>query len=424
MLIAIGLNQKGATVSDRERLATSGEQLPSMVQGYAALDGIDELMLLSTCCRVEVYAVSECPAASALALRSALTARAGRADLPLFELQGAQVLRHMMRVASSLESAVLGEPQILGQFKDAHQLATGTCSAGKELNRILNRVYEVAKRVRTETAIGRAGVSWGSAASTLAEKVLGDLTDRRVLVVGAGEMARVSAQHLREQGARVTVVNRTRANAEALAREIGGTAAPLEALEAELLSADVVVSAAAASPEAFAPDRIAGTMRARCRRDLVLIDLAVPRAIPAAAGDIDGVYLCDVDDLGRLTERAVQERAQAVADAERIIEDEVARYEREQAERRAAPVIQAMRKHAAEIAREEVDRTAKRIGADAEIEKRLAALANAVVAKLLHEPSTRLRQAAADAHRGDSLIAAAVEIFGLGSGGAPPIARS
>jgi glutamyl-tRNA reductase len=279
---------------------------------------------------------------------------------------------------------------------------------------VMHRVFQVAKRVRSETAIGRSGVSWGSAAATLAEKVLGSVQGRRVLVLGAGEMARVSAQHLRDQGAEIVVLNRTLANAEALAAEVGGIARPIEALEEELARVDVVVSAAPAAPPAFEPAALAARMKERRRRDLVLVDLAVPRAIPAASGELDGVWLCDVDDLARLTARAQAERSQAVTDAERILEEELARWRKEQGERRAAPVIQAMRARASEIAREEVDRTVKRIGAeDPEIQRRLDAMANALVSKLLHAPSTRLRQAGSDAEAGDRLIAAAVEIFGL-----------
>ncbi len=424
MLVAVGLNQKIATLSDRERIAVRAEDVAAVVQGCASLDGIDEIVLLSTCYRVEAYAVTRCPAAAALAIRSALAARAGHDAPPLFELHGPDALRHLLRVASSLESAVLGEPQILGQVKEAHQRAVELGVAGRELGALLNRVYQVAKRVRTETAIGRSGISWGSAATTVAEKVLGSVAGRRVLVLGAGEMARLAAQHLRDQGAAIVVVNRTAAHAEALAAEVGGTTAPLEALEAELRAADMVVSAAPAAPEAFSPAALAATMRARRRRDLVLVDLAVPRAVPAGCGAIDGVWLCDVDDLARLTRRALEDRAQAVAHAERILEEEIARHEREQAERRAAPVIQAMRRHAADIAREEVDRTARRIGADEEVQERLAALANAVVAKLLHEPSTRLRRAAAQPSSGDRLLTAAAEIFGLPWDGAPPVPRS
>ncbi|MFL5261436.1 MAG: glutamyl-tRNA reductase [Anaeromyxobacteraceae bacterium] len=414
MLIAVGLNQKSATVSDRERLAVRADEMAQLIQGYAALGGVDELVFLSTCYRVEIYATSRCPAAAAVSLRRALAARAGSAELPLFELHGLDALRHILRVASSLESAVLGEPQILGQVKEAHQRAVDAGVAGKELSGILNRVYQVAKRVRTETAIGRAGVSWGNAAATLAEKVLGAVAGKRVLVLGAGEMARLSAQHLAQQGATVAVVNRTLANAEALAGEVGGTARPMEALGEELLAADIVVSAAPVVPPAFEPAALAATMKARRRRDLVMVDLAVPRAIPPEVAKLDGVWLADVDDLARLTERALADRSNAVVEAERIIDEALRRAEKEQAERRAVPVIQAMRAKATGIAREEVDRTLKRITLepDPELQSRLDALANAIVSKLLHHPSTRLRQAGT-APGGERLIAAAVEIFGL-----------
>lgn len=422
MLVAVGVNQKSATVSDRERVAVPAEDVGPVAGGHAALDGVDEVVLLSTCCRVEIYAATRCPTAAVVALRGALAARAGNGALPTFQLQGADALRHLLRVASSLESAVLGETQILGQLKQAHQRAADAGAVGKELSGVLARAYQAAKRVRTETAVGRAGVSWGSATVVLAEKVLGPLRGRRALVVGAGEMARVAARHLRDEGAEITVVNRTLAHGQVLAGEVGGTALPLDALEAELRRCDVVVSAAPAGGGAFAPASLAAVMKQRRRRDLVIVDLAVPRAIPAESSRLDGVWLCDVDDLARLTQRAREERARAVADAERIVEEEIASHAREQAERRAAPVIQAMRTRAAEIAREEVDRTARRIGADAEVEKRLAALANAVVSKLLHAPSARLRQAGSDGVGGDRLISAAVEIFGLPFDGAPPAA--
>jgi glutamyl-tRNA reductase len=254
MLVAVGLNQKGATVADREVLALPAEELQAALAGYAALDGIDEVAIVSTCCRVEIYATARCPMAATLALRTALFAHAGR-ELPLFEVQGEEAFRHLVRVASSLESAILGEPQILGQVKDAFQRAFDCGAAGKELTSNLNRALQVAKRVRTETAVGRAGISWGHAAAALAEKVIGPLADRRVVIVGAGEMARVSAQHLRDQGARIVVLNRTLANGEALAQEVGGTARPLDALEEELSTADVVVSAAPVAPAVFGPGR-------------------------------------------------------------------------------------------------------------------------------------------------------------------------
>ena len=420
VLIAVGVNQRNAGVSDRERLAIAPEELESAIKGYAALGGVDEAVVLSTCYRVEIYAATGCPAAATVALRQALRARAGRDDLQVFELQGADSLRHLARVASSLESAVLGEPQILGQVKEAFARAVEAGAAGRELSAAMKRALQIAKRVRTETAIGRAGVSWGHAAASLAEKVLGPLSGRRVVLVGAGEMARVSAQHLREQGAEIAVVNRTAENAEALAREVGGVALPLQALEAELLRADVLISAAPAAPACLAPAAVAALMKVRRHRRLVMVDLAVPRAIPAESGKHDAVYLCDVDDLARLNEAALRDRSAAVGDAERIVGEEMERLEREEAERRAVPIIQAMRRRASAIAQEEVHRTLHRLGDDPELAQRLEALAGAIVSKLLHAPSTRLRRAGTDGASGDALMAAARHIFDVSGDGAPP----
>jgi glutamyl-tRNA reductase len=414
VLVSVGLNQKGAAVADREILALSADALETTLSGYAVLDGVEEVAVLSTCYRVEIFATTSCPAAAIVALRRALESRAGRA-LPLVDLRGDDAFRHLVRVASSLESAILGEPQILGQVKDAFQRAVDIGAAGKELTAVLNRVLRIAKRVRTETAIGRAGVSWGHAAATLAEKVLGPLRGRAVAVVGAGEMARLSAQHLASEGASVVVLNRTLANAEALAAEVGGVARPLEALDEELLRADVVVSAAPMAPEAFRPEAIAAAMRRR-RRRLVMVDLAVPRAIPAGTGEVEDVFLCDVDDLDRVMRAALAQRGQAVADAERIIAEELGKWSREEAERRAAPLIREMRTRASAIARGEVERTLRRLGEDPELAKRLDAMAGSIVSKLLHHPSARLREAVADGGEGERLLEAAAHIFDLGPG--------
>ncbi len=411
LLVCVGLNQRGATVADRELLALPDDALEEVLTSYAALDGVDEVVALSTCYRVEIFAACRCPAAATLALRRELTPRAER-ELPLFELQGEEAFRHLVRVASSLESTVLGEPQILGQVKDAFRRAVEAGTAGKELVSALNRAVHIAKRVRTETMVGRSGVSWGHAAAALAEKVLGPLAGRRVAVVGAGEMARIAAEHLRDQGASIAVLNRTLAHAEALARDVGGAALPLEALEDEIPRADVIVSAAPIAPDAFRPEAMAAAARAR-RRPLVLVDLAVPRAIPAETGRLCDVYLCDVDDLEHVMCAGMEQRVQAVGHAERIVDEELARWARAEAERRAAPLIHEMRSRAERIAHEEVERTLRRLGEDPELGRRLDAMAGSIVSKILHEPSARLRQAVRDGGNGEALVSAARVIFGL-----------
>lgn len=420
MLVAVGLNQRGATAADREGVAYRVEELETALTGFAALCGVDEVAVLSTCYRVEVYAATRCPAAATAALRQTLQARAGR-DLPLFELQGEEAFRHLVRVAASLESAILGEPQIQGQVKDAFQRAAAVGAAGKELAAVLSKVLAAAKRVRTETAVGRAGVSWGHAAAALAEKVLGPLAGRRAIVIGAGEMARLTAQHLRDEKAEIVVLNRTLANAEALAIEVGGRARPLEALDEELRAADVVVSAAPAAPGALAPAAIAALMHQR-RRRLVLVDLAMPRAIPPETGAVEDVYLCDVDDLDRVMKAALEQRGEAAREGARIVEEEVARFARAEAERRAAPLIQELRTRASAIAKGEVERTLKRLGEDPELARRLDAMAGSIVAKLLHAPSARLKEAVCDGDAGQPLVSAAVHMFGLS--GSRPLGRT
>ena len=411
MLVAIGVDRKRASLASRERLAASGDDLADLIRSYGALDAVDEVFVLSTCYRVEVYAASACPAAAAASLREALRVRAGDSDLPVFDLRCEEAFRHLSRVAASLESGVIGEPQVLGQVKAAFGRSAEAGTAGKELSSVIARVLQVAKRVRAETAIGRAGVSWGHASVDLAEKVLGPLDGRRALVVGAGEMARLSAQHLRDQGMEVVVVNRTFASAEALAGEIGGTVRPIEALGEELVRADVVVVAAPVALAALDPAGAQALMKQRRHRRLLLVDLAVPRAVPPALAEVDGIYVCDVDDLALVQRRAQEARVGAIQDAERIIEEEVTRFSRDLAERRAAPIIAAVRGRATAIAREEVERTVRRLGGDPELERCLDALAGAIVSKLLHQPSVRLRRAGHDPQGGDELMAAAARIF-------------
>jgi glutamyl-tRNA reductase len=420
MLVAVGLDRQSAPVAAREKLAAVSQDLGDVLRSYGALSGVDEVFVVSTCYRVEVYAATTCPAAAAASLSQALRERAGDATLPLFDLRGEEAFRHLCRVASSLESGVIGEPQVLGQVRESFGAAATHGTASRELSALMARVLQVAKRVRTETAIGRAGVSWGHAAANVAEKVLGPLDGRRVLVVGAGEMARVSAKHLREEGAEISVVNRTLATAEALAAEVGGRAAGLEALGDELAGADVAIVAAPVHHPALTPAGARALMRQRRHRRLLLVDLAVPRVVPPELGDLDGFYVCDVDDLALIQRQAQVARAEAVTAADRIIDEEVGRYARALAERRAAPIIAAVRHQAATIAREEVERTVRRLGGDPELERRLDALAGAIVAKVLHQPSVRLRRAGTDGESGTDLMQAAARIFDVGE---PPSAR-
>jgi len=413
VLVAVGLNQRVASVADREVVTLPADLLRADLAGDAALGGIEELAVLSTCYRVEVYAAASCPSAATLALTQALQARAGR-SLPLFELHGEEAFRHLVRVTASLESAVVGEPQILAQVKDAFERAAGVGPATRELAGVLARALAAAGRVRTETAIGRAGVSWGHATVALAAKVMGPVAGRRVAVIGAGRMAELAARHLRGEGAELVILNRTLARAEALAGEVQGRARPLEGLGEELARADLVVSAVPLAPAALAAPAVAQVMRER-RRRMVLVDLAVPRAIPAETGAVPDVFLCDVDDLDRVMTAALAEQPGAPREVERLVEEETRRFALAEAEERAAPLLQELRSQATAIARGEVERTLRRLGEDPELERRLDAMAGSIVSRLLHEPSARLREAVRSGGAGEELISAAVRIFGLSS---------
>ncbi len=402
VLVAVGLSHKNAKLPERAQLASSGGALDAALAGYAGLDGIDEVAVLSTASGLEVFATSPCPAAAIPALRRSLEARAGR-DLPLRELRGEAAFEHLVRIACGLDSATVFEPQILRRVNDAFQRALELGTAGDELTDVLGRALDAAHRVRAETALGRSDLPWAHAAGELAEKVLGSLVGRAVAVLGSGELARISARHLAGRGASIVVLDRALPDAEALAREVGGAAGPVEALVEELRRVDVVVSAAPAAPDALRPEAVAATMRSR-RRRLVLVDLADPCAIPLATGRVEDVYLCDLADLVRVMRSPLDERAQARADAERIVGEEVARWARREAERRAAPLLHEIRSRASAIARQEVERTLRRLGHDPELVNRLDAMAGSIVEQLLR---ALLGRAVHD----EALVAAAERMF-------------
>lgn len=324
MLAVAGLNQRTATVAQRELLAPHAGEVHVELAALVALGGIDEVAAVADCWRFEVYAATRCPAAALLGLREALTDRAGR-PLPLFALHGVDAFRHLARVAAGLESPILGEAEIVSQLKDAFERAIDSGAAGIELISAFERALDVARRARTEVPLQRRGVSWGHAVGALAEKVLGAVTGRRAVLVGARGVTKACGGHLATMGCDVVVVDPALAKAEALALELGASARPLDALEEEIGRADIVVSAARDAAGALGPERIARVRGAR-RGDIVLVDLAVPRTIPPEAGSLPDVYLCDVDDLERLTRSTLGRRAIERVRVEHVVESEVRRW--------------------------------------------------------------------------------------------------
>ncbi len=419
-LVLLGVSHRTAPVDVRERLSRIGEDLQAAIRSLKSLPGINEGMVLSTCNRVELYGTGAPADRAASSLRSFLL-RGEVVESHLYERRGEEAVRHLFRVASSLDSMVVGEPQILGQLKEAFQAAAQAGAAGDCLHRTVGRAFAVAKRVRTETDVGRAAVSMSFAAVELARKIFASLEGKSVLLVGAGEMATLAARHLASHGVRrIAVANRTLAHAEELREElstsgVSPTAHELSELPVLLAEVDIVVSAVAAPEPLIGRPLVGKAVKARRFRPLFLVDLAVPRSVDPEVARLPNVYVKDVDDIGEVVAQNSEARAQEATRAERIVEVEVRELARVLRGRAAAPVLGELRRFADEIAQAEARRTLQHLGAaldDAQRES-VQAMARAIVNKLLHEPTTRLRRAAELGAEG-GLADATARLFGLG----------
>ncbi|MGA9526307.1 MAG: glutamyl-tRNA reductase [Myxococcaceae bacterium] len=411
-LLCVGVSHKSAPVDLREKLALTETRQSEVLARLS--DGM-EVMLVSTCNRVEWYGVSQDPAAARQQILDVLVALGGPEVLThLYEHRGDAAAQHLFRVSASLDSMVIGEPQILGQVKDAFELAQKAGSVRGELSRTAAAAFSCAKRVRTETGIGRAAISMASAAVQLAEKIFGGLEHATVLVVGAGEMSELAARHLKSAGSgKLIITNRTLAKAEALAAEVGATARPFEGLDALLTQVDIVVSATGSTRPIFTQRNVAPAMKARRHRPLFLVDLAVPRDIDPEVHRLDGVYAYDVDDIQKVVAENEAARAAEAARAERLIAEELARFVKARTVRNSVPVLAQLRAYAQEIAKAEVEKTLTRMTTlDEKQRKSIEAMGMAIVNKLLHAPTMRLRNVAQQ-EDGVRLADAAAELFGL-----------
>jgi glutamyl-tRNA reductase len=413
-LLCLGLSHQSAPVSVRERLALSDERQRELLAELIAIG--HEAMILSTCNRVEFYVASASLEHARAVLKSQVVTVAGEEALSaIYEHSGDPALVHLFRVAASLDSMVLGEAQILGQVKDAFELAQTAGSAKGELSRVCAAAFSSAKRVRSETDIGRSATSMASAAIALAQKIFGGLEEKKVLMVGAGEMAELCAKHLREAGAGdLWVISRTLQRAEALAQSVGGTARPFEELSKLLVQADVVMCSTASPKPLITKELMTGVVKARKHRPLFMVDLAVPRDIAADVNVLDGVYAYDVDDIQKVVSENTAARLLEAAKAEKIIAEEIARFVRSRTVREQVPVLAQLRSRAETIARLELERTLVQLGTSLtdKQKKSLEAMALAIVNKLLHQPTAKLR--AMGGSEGRNLLAeAAAELFGL-----------
>lgn len=416
----LGLNHNTAPVEIREQVIFAGDECARALRELVQLSGIREAVALSTCNRTEFYVEAE--PGGEQALRSwlvrdqALDAEAGGA---LFTLANEAAIRHLFRVACGLDSMVLGEPQILGQLKDAFRFAERCGTVGRQLNRVFQHTFSVAKKVRTDTEIGASPVSVAYAAVTLANQFFAGFSQHTALLIGAGATIELVARHLSGKGiGRLFVANRDIDRARNLATLFGGFAVPLSELDGTLPEADILISSTASPDIVVTVEQMKNAIRQRRRRPIFAVDIAVPRDLDPAIRELDDVYLYTIDDLDKVVLEGQSNREAAVADANRILEDETRRYLDIERAKAVAPVITALRDHG-DLLRDEVLRQGKRrLERGAPTGEVLEYVTSSLLKKLLHQPSVRLREAgeAADAR----FIETVRELFGLARDETPP----
>ena len=422
-IFLIGLSHQTAPVELRERLDFQARGVESALQTLGKRGAAREAVVLSTCNRAELYTTCEDLDTARRELQEFLSEYHGvnqQAVAPhLYERTDLEVARHLFRVAAGLDSLVVGEPQILGQVKDAHSAAAAAQSSGTILNRLFHASFAVGKRVRTETGLGAGAVSVSFAAVALARKIFGDLKDRAVLVIGAGEMGKLTARHMKSQGApHITIVSRSMAHAARTAEAIGGaSAAPWDDLDSALSASDIVIAATGAASPILTKARVETIMRTRRGRPLFIIDIAMPRDVEAAAGEIEQVFLYNIDDLQSTVRENMARRASEVARAESIVGEELERFAAWLRSRGAVPTIVALRQHFEAIRRTEVDRLLKQSSLPPEAQERVEDITRLFMEKLLLMPTEQLKLL------GDQEIVGAysealTRLFGLGSANA------
>jgi glutamyl-tRNA reductase len=414
-VVSIGVDHRTAPVEIREALAFDREQALNFLTETAG--HLPERFLLSTCNRTELLAVpAEGEADPAAKLLALLNRARGVTEIGTNGFtkiyRGEEAIRHLFRVAAGLESMVLGESQILGQVKDAGELAERCQASGPVLRKLLEWAVRVGKRARTETRIGEGAVSVASAAIELARKVFGDLGNREALVIGAGETGALVARHLRSASiGRLVVANRTLERAQGLAEEVGAEPWGLCGVPPGLRSADVVICSTGGDRPLITHEEVRLAMRARKDRMLLLLDISVPRAVEAKVDGIDSVFLHDIDALESIVDRNLEVRRRAVPKVEEIVAESVAAFLAWEREMEVVPTIKALREKFEELRRRELDQNLRRIPEEAR--EATIRLTESLLKKLLHEPTVTLRRASREPGGGRDLSAALRELFGI-----------
>ena len=419
-ILIVGLSHKTAPLDVREKVSFAENILPEAVKELVSCPNVSEGLIVSTCNRVEVY--SAVPKRNMDAAREEIaTFLSERHEVPrekldphLYILSGEECVQHIFRVASSLDSMVVGEPQILGQVKEAFGCAANAQATGNILNRLLHKAFSVAKRVRSETRIATSAVSISFAAVELAKKIFGELEGKTVMLVGAGEMAELAARHLLGNGVEhILVANRTFENAVKLAEEFGGTAVPFDELQQQMELADIVISSTGAPNIIIDKKMVKSIIKSRRNRPMFFIDIAVPRDIDPAVNQVENAYAYDIDDLEGVVETNIKTRSKEAAKAEEIVNGEVQQFNEWMRSRESFPTIVDLREWAENVRRGELEKTLKRIEGLSEADtKKIEAMTEAILNKILHRPVTRMKRAA---HQGDEgeIVNVVREMFDL-----------
>lgn len=405
-LTLIGVNHRTAPIALRERIAIGRDELAETTRSLAAMPGVAECMIVSTCNRVELIAMVEGPEAElARFFSNHFAIDAATLSPHIYEHYDHAAVRHLFRVAASLDSMVVGEPQILGQVKEAFATARAAGTVSGHLEHLLQSAFAAAKRARSETGIGANSVSIASVAVDLARKIFGSLQGRTVFLVGAGKMSELAARHLVQQGAdAILVTNRTAERARRMAAEFEGHIIPqvidFAQLHEAASSADIVISSTGAPHPIFRREHGQAFLHRRRNRPMFFIDIAVPRDVDPEMNRLDGIFVYDIDDLQQVAAAHMEERSREALDAESLIAREVERFEQRQRTVNVAPAIVALQRRAEEIRQAELERIHARLGAlTAEQAAAVEALTRGLVNKFLHPPMQAIKQAARE---GDS----------------------
>lgn len=413
-ILALGINHTTAPIELREKLSINSEDLPSALKDFIKLDQVNEAAILSTCNRTEIYCSHEAiKPEKPIEWLSSYHGLNGQEIKPLFYTHpDSEAVKHLLRVASGLDSMVLGEPQVLGQLKTAYQTALDSGYIGKHLNRLFQHSFRVAKVIRSKTEIGAHPVSVAFAAVRMAQQIFGDLDNQTVLLIGAGETTELVAKHLHDRNCqKLIVANRTIERAQKLATEFSGYAITLSDIPNHLPEADIIITSTASQLPILGKGAIESAIKKRKHRPVFIVDLAVPRDVEPEVGSLKDVYLYTVDDLKDVVQENLNNRKQAAIQAEEIINTQVNEFMDWFNSLTAISTITSLRQHAEQIQAETTEWALKRIQEGADAESIVKETTRLLTNKLIHTPSSQLREASAEGR--EDLLSATHELFSL-----------